>query len=128
MVHPAIAVRDLDKTVPVGFWGKKISLLSAVSLEVPAGSTTGFVGKNGAGKSTTIKHLVGGARPTRGEVRIFGDDPQKPGVRKRFGYMPDLPYLPPTLTPHEMMVLHAALCGAPSSRIDGLLERVDLLR
>jgi ABC-2 type transport system ATP-binding protein len=88
----------------------------------------GFVGVNGAGKSTTLKHLIGGSRPTRGTVRVFGADPRAPTVRKRFGYMPEQPWLPPTLTPREMMRLHATLSGmSPSSpRIDALLDAVGL--
>ena len=123
---PAIATRDLKKNIPVGFWGKPKRLLDGVSFELAAGHTMGFIGPNGAGKSTTIKHLIGGAVPSSGEVRIFGGDPRQPAVRRRLGYMPELPYLPPTLTPWEMMSLHATLCGASSARIPALLERVDL--
>jgi ABC-2 type transport system ATP-binding protein len=122
----AIDVVALDKTVAVGFWGRKVKLLDEVSFTVAQGSTTGFIGKNGAGKSTTIKHIIGGAKPTEGSVRVFGEDPAKPATRKKFGYMPELPYLPPTLTPVEMMKLHAALAGVDASKGDALLERVDL--
>jgi ABC-2 type transport system ATP-binding protein len=122
----AIAVRGLEKVIAVGFWGTKKKLLGGVDLVVGAGSTVGFIGQNGAGKSTTIKHLVGGARPTKGEVKIFGGDPQSPSVRRRFGYMPELPNLPPTLTPREMMKLHGTLCGSAPERGSALLERVEL--
>ncbi len=126
MSDNAIEVRDLQKSIAVGFWGTKKSLLDGVSLTVARGATVGFVGPNGAGKSTTIKHLIGGARPTRGSVEVFGGDPRSPAVRRRFGYMPELPSLPPTLTPREMMNLHASLCGAGRDRVGALLERVDL--
>lgn len=129
----AISLRGLSKTIPVGFWGKKVTLLHDVTFDVRRGVTVGFVGSNGAGKSTTIKHIIGGARPTRGEVRVLGGDPTEPSVRRRLGYMPELPYLPPTLTPREMIRLHAALVGvAPVTPVSdrllalvGLAERAD---
>ncbi len=124
----AIEVRALDKTITVGFWGSKKQLLSSVSFVVEQGHTVGFVGVNGAGKSTTIKHLIGGARPTSGSVTVLGGDPRRREVRRRFGYMPELPYLPPTLTPREVLHLHATLSQvrAPATRIEALLEVVGL--
>ena len=47
-----------------------------VSLEVPAGTVTGLIGKNGAGKSTTIKAILGLIRPNGGEIEVFGKDPK----------------------------------------------------
>ena len=43
-----------------------------MSLEIPDGRITGLVGKNGAGKSTAIKLLLGLAKPDAGEIRILG--------------------------------------------------------
>ena len=48
--------------------------LDNVSFAVPKGSITGFIGQNGAGKSTTINSLLGIIRPDEGELRIFGKD------------------------------------------------------
>lgn len=128
MTDVAIRLRALSKIIPVGFWGKKVQLLHDVSFEVRRGVTVGFVGSNGAGKSTTIKHIIGGATPSSGEVRVLGGDPRDPAVRRRFGYMPELPYLPPTLAPREMLKLHATLVGVKASGpvIQRLLELVGL--
>jgi ABC-2 type transport system ATP-binding protein len=128
MSDAVIALDKLSKSVPVGFWGRRVGLLHDVTFEVKRGATVGFVGANGAGKSTTIKHIIGGARPTSGAVHVLGGDPREPSVRARFGYMPELPNLPPTLTPVEMMRLHATLYGLadPSSAITRLLETVGL--
>lgn len=125
-----IVVEAVDKVIAVGFWGRKKQLLQGVSFTVDVGRTVGFVGVNGAGKSTTIKHLIGCARPTSGSVRVLGGDPREATVRRRFGYMPELPYLPPTLTTGEVLRLHAALCDLrdPQRRIDALLETVGLAR
>ena len=47
-----------------------------VSLEIPAGTVTGLIGKNGAGKSTTIKAILGLIKPDGGTVEVLGKDPQ----------------------------------------------------
>ena len=47
-----------------------------VSLEVPAGTVTGLIGKNGAGKSTTIKAILGLIRPNGGEIEVLGKAPK----------------------------------------------------
>lgn len=46
--------------------------LNGVELIVPRGSVVGFIGENGAGKSTTIKSILGLVRPDGGEIRVFG--------------------------------------------------------
>jgi ABC-2 type transport system ATP-binding protein len=124
----AIDVLNLDKDVRVGFWGRKKTLLRSVTFQVPRGSTVGFIGANGAGKSTTLKHIIGASRPTAGSVRVFGEDPALAATRRRLGYMPELPYLPPTLTAGEICRLHGTLCGVrdPDSRIAAVLELIGL--
>ena len=47
-----------------------------LSMEVPAGTVTGLVGRNGAGKSTVIKAILGLIEPDGGEVRVFGKNPR----------------------------------------------------
>ena len=46
-----------------------------ISLEVPAGTVTGLIGKNGAGKSTTIKSILGLIRPDGGKIEVLGKTP-----------------------------------------------------
>ena len=48
-----------------------------VSLEIPAGTVTGLIGKNGAGKSTTIKAILGLIKPDGGTLEVLGKNPQK---------------------------------------------------
>lgn len=48
-----------------------------VSLEIPAGTVTGLIGKNGAGKSTTIKAILGLIKTDGGSVEVFGKDPRE---------------------------------------------------
>src|SRR5512144_1444029 len=65
--------------------------VDGIDLAVPRGSLYGFLGPNGAGKSTTIKCLTGLLRPTSGEIRILGLDPQTNGVeiKKKVGVVPE---------------------------------------
>ena len=57
------------------------------SLEVPAGSITGFIGPNGAGKSTTFKAVLGLIRPDGGRIELFGRpvDAASPADKRRLG-------------------------------------------
>ena len=126
----ALELARVSKWIRVGFWGRRRDLLHEVSLRVPAGSVFGFVGPNGAGKSTIIKHVIGGARPTTGTITVFGRSPREALARRRLGYMPEVPQLPPTLTPLELITLHGVLVGLSSSarqkRCDELLDLVGL--
>src|SRR5258707_12805148 len=62
--------------------------ISNVSLSVPAGSVTGFIGVNGAGKSTTLRCVMGLLRPDAGEILLFGAPPSR-GTRNRIGFLPE---------------------------------------
>jgi len=48
--------------------------LNGVSFAVPHGTVMGFIGRNGAGKSTTLKSILGMVHPDAGEVKVFGMD------------------------------------------------------
>ncbi len=63
--------------------------LQEMTLSVPRGSVFAFLGRNGAGKSTTIRMLLGLLEPTRGSVSILGHDSASlpPQLRARIGYM-----------------------------------------
>lgn len=78
----AIEIKNLTKTFP-GF------TLDNVSLTVPDGSIVGLIGENGAGKSTTIKCLLGLLRPDSGSVSLLGGSPHDRAVRERLGVVLD---------------------------------------
>jgi len=80
---PVIELRGVQKA-----FGKN-AVLRGLDLSVPAGQTFAFLGRNGAGKSTTIRMLLGLLRPDAGEVRVLGLDPQTHPleVRRRVGYV-----------------------------------------
>lgn len=78
-----IEVQELWKRYP-HTWA-----LQGVSFSVPRGRVVGILGENGSGKSTLFRILMGLARPTRGEVRIFGERPSWK-TRARMAYLPEV--------------------------------------
>ena len=131
-METAIAIEGLQKNVAVGFWGRPKRLLHDVTLQVQSGAVFGFIGQNGAGKSTTIKHLVGVMKPSAGSVQIFGNAPRATAARKSIGYLPEMPRLPANLMPLELLEHHARLLGIPvgdrKKSIEDLVHEVDIHR
>jgi ABC-2 type transport system ATP-binding protein len=74
--------------------------VDALTMAVPRGSVFAFLGRNGSGKTTTIRMLLGLTEPTRGSSRILGHDSQSlpPEVRARIGYMSESHSLYDSLT------------------------------
>src|SRR4051812_29687514 len=103
----AIATRDLTRR-----FGAQVAV-DAVNLAVPRGSFYGFLGENGAGKSTTISMLTGLLTPSSGEMQVLGlpvrDD--APEVKRRIGVVPDGLLLFDRLTGREQLVFVARLYG-----------------
>ena len=62
--------------------------LDNVSFRLPSGCIMGFIGENGAGKSTTIRLLLGLARADSGRVRLLGEDPESAAVSESFIRIP----------------------------------------
>jgi len=85
---------DLDPVVSVkGLrvrFGRR-TILDGLDLDVPRGSVMALVGRNGVGKSTLLRVLVGALLPQAGAARVLGLDPTREGprVRARIGYVPD---------------------------------------
>ena len=105
------------------------SVLTDVSFTVADGRLTGFVGANGAGKTTAMRIILGVLTPDSGTVLIDGA-PVAPGDRRRFGYMPEERGLYPKMRIAEQLVYLARLhgLGRASARrnTDDLLERLGL--
>jgi ABC-2 type transport system ATP-binding protein len=70
-----------------------VDALRGLNLQVPAGSICGFLGRNGAGKTTAIKVLLGMATPTGGQARVFGLAADRADtsleIRRRAGFVSD---------------------------------------
>ena len=99
-----------------------------LDLRVEQGDIYGFIGQNGAGKSTTLKLLCGLARPTQGEALIFGKPVRDSVARRRVGALIEQPGLYPDLSGRENLRLYAALLGldTPERQVEEILETVGL--
>lgn len=99
-----------------------------LDLRVEQGDIYGFIGRNGAGKSTTLKLLCGLARPTQGEALIFDKPIRDMVARRRVGALIEQPGLYPDLSGRENLCLCAVLLGldSPKKQADEILETVGL--
>ena len=93
-VEPVVKLDGL--TVRYG----KLAAVEDLSLEVPKGGVFALLGRNGSGKSSTVRCLVGQQRPTSGSTRILGFDSWKKRRRamERVGVVPENPDVPPDTT------------------------------
>jgi ABC-2 type transport system ATP-binding protein len=89
--------------------------LDGLSMTVGAGRIHGFVGRNGAGKTTAMRITLGLARPDAGEVRWKGR-PVSAEDRRGFGYMPEERGLYPRMTALDQIVYFARLSGMAAGK------------
>jgi len=104
--------------------------LDGVSFEVPEGRIVGFVGRNGSGKTTTMRIALGVLHADAGLVEWRGR-PVDAVTRRRFGYMPEERGLYPKMRVREQLVYLARLRGTPKgaarTRATELLELLEVV-
>jgi ABC-2 type transport system ATP-binding protein len=117
----AIEVERLRKQ-----YGAKVAV-DDVSFTVAEGEIFGLLGRNGAGKSTTVDCLAGLRAPDRGRIRVAGLDPRRDQreLRHLLGVQLQESALPYKLTVAEAMRLYASFYRNPAD-IAGLLDMLDL--
>lgn len=98
------------------------------NMHVKQGDIYGFVGRNGAGKSTVMKMLAGLSHPTGGDVRVFGSSPQEAGGAQRIGVLIEEPGLYGRMTAYDNMMMKALDIGLvdPKKNVENLLAFVGL--
>ena len=114
-----IVIEDLR----VSYWGQPA--LDAVSLAVGRGDVYALLGRNGSGKSSLLRCVLGLHRPSGGSLRVFGHDPWRERVRvlARVGSVPEAPNAPGDLTVPQLVGLTRRLHArwddeATSQRLD----------
>jgi ABC-2 type transport system ATP-binding protein len=123
---PIIEVKDLVKK-----FGDFVAN-DHLSFEVERGEIFGFLGANGAGKTTAMRILCGLSYPSSGKIRVAGHDvyKEREQIKRKIGYMSQKFSLYEDLTLSENIRLYAGIYGLSRSQIlereDQLLERLGL--
>jgi ABC-2 type transport system ATP-binding protein len=96
---PVVSVEGLSV-----HYGRR-AVLSGVSFDVRRGSVHALLGRNGAGKSSLVRCLLGEQKPGAGKARLFGRDVwrERRDLMRRVGVVPEDPDAPPEMTPRELV-------------------------
>jgi ABC-2 type transport system ATP-binding protein len=125
-----LEVKNLNKSFRHPWKLQKIQVLKDVNFHVDKKAIVGFLGSNGAGKTTSIKCLLGLLTFDSGDLKVFGKDHLDKEVKKNIGYLPERPFFYNYLTAEEFLTFYGQLSGLDKSqldkRIDELLEVVGL--
>ena len=103
----AVSIKDLHKS-----YGKK-EVLKGLTLDVFEGELFGFIGKNGAGKSTTIDCMIGAKKFNQGDIKINEYDVVKEsiGAKASFGYVASEPTCYEEMTGYDYLEFIASIYG-----------------
>lgn len=123
-MQPLLSITGLT-----GGYSRQRPVLHDLTFQVEHGEMVGLIGLNGAGKSTTIKHILGLLQPHRGEIalngRKLGEDAA--AYRRTYAYVPESPLLYEELTVKEHLELAAMAYGLSKEqfgqRYGSLLEQ-----
>lgn len=106
------------------YYGKR-AVVNNVNMTINRGDIYGFVGKNGAGKTTFMKLVLRLAFPTSGEIELFGQKDFK-FTGSRVGSLIETPSLYKECSGYETLRRYSILYGADVKKIDDILRMVDL--
>ncbi len=121
-----LAIKNLKKS----FGNKEV--LCGIDMSVPEHSIFGFIGKNGAGKTTVMKAILGLLKADSGEIDVMGKKVHfgRTNTNRHIGYLPDVPEFYSYMTPLEYLTLCGEVCGMDKAdivtRSKDLLEMVGL--
>ncbi|WP_390406400.1 ABC transporter ATP-binding protein [Lacticaseibacillus jixiensis] len=107
-------------------------VLKGVNFAIEPGTIVGYIGQNGAGKSTTVKLILGLITATQGEIRLFGEPirQEDSAYKKRIGYVPEGADLFDALTAREYLVMIGQLYGLDAAvadhKAEGMLQLLGL--
>ena len=119
----AIEVEGLSRSF------NRLRAVDDISFTVEAGEIFGFLGHNGAGKTTSIRMLTGQLRPTAGHARVAGCDVVKEQRRLKplIGVVAENQNLYERMSGRENLALAARIYGTETKRIDEVLKQVGLI-
>ncbi len=119
-----LEIRQLCFSVPTGhIIQRPKQILKNISFAVPRGSATAYLGKNGAGKTSTFRILCGMVKPDSGTL-LFDGQPCSDGIPpNRIGFMPEQPYFYRNLTPREMLQRFGRISGMDHHAIEQAIRQ-----
>jgi ABC-type multidrug transport system ATPase subunit len=103
-------------------------VLDRLDLAIEEGQSVALLGANGCGKTTTLRCIVGLARPDAGRITVGGVDVARDaiGARRRISYLPQKSTFPPTLTVRETLQAVASLRRVASDAVDREIDACGL--
>jgi len=109
-------------------FGHQFTAVNDLSFSVNKGDVYGFLGQNGAGKSTTIRMLLSLIEPTAGEIEIFGLPlaTNRSTIMQKVGAVIEKPAMYEYLTAYQNLKIFSALSGVSKTRIQ-LLNELDIV-
>lgn len=113
-----IRVTGLKKSFPKG--KEVLHVLKGIDMEIRPGEVIGYLGSNGAGKSTTVKIMCGLLEDFEGKVDVLGYDVRENDieVKKRIGYIPENAVMYEHLTPMEYLEFIGAMYGLDRKEVN----------
>ena len=119
--------RDLIKKLK----GSKSSRgIKDISFTVKEGEIFSIIGLNGAGKTSTLKCVLGLMKPDSGEIEVFGKKELKNNDFEKVGYLPEISYYPKSMKLVELLNYYGELYNIPNSerskKVDSIIEKVGL--
>ncbi|SDT93687.1 ABC-2 type transport system ATP-binding protein [Verrucomicrobium sp. GAS474] len=121
----ALTLRRLSKTYRLPWKRARLRALDALDLDIAPGEVFGLLGPNGSGKSTTLKLILGLARPdgsadaaAGGSALVFGHPAGSEAARRRIGFMPEEPRFYRFLNGAELLRFHGALAGLSGAALE----------
>ena len=124
------SLENIRKSYASGFLMTRRLVLDGLSLALQPGDAYGLLGHNGAGKSTTLRVLLGLSRPDAGSGTLFGAPLGDRRVHRRLGYLPESPTFHEHLSAIEFLTLCGQLQGLHGAALRrealALLERLEL--
>ena len=120
-----VCLDNVEKKFRTRLETQTVKALSDLSFTVSTGDVFGIVGTNGAGKSTTLKILMGFVRPDKGSVLLSGRSPEDSCSHAVVGYLPENPCLYRHLTIYDHFNFAGAVAGYSRKEIKEQIPQVD---
>ena len=126
-----LEVKNLKKSFKESFFSNEKKVLVDINFSISKAVTTGFLGTNGSGKTTTLKCLLGLMPINAGKVSFFDGRPLSLSVLKKVGFLPEQPYFYDYLTGEELLIFYGRLsCSLKladlKSKARGLLKKLGI--